>query len=220
MLLAACSSGSTSYRETLQKEYDTPIAASASALVQPLATVTPIASAAPQTQSTPTPSEPCRIVEYLTGYPTPSAAESVPFLSDPDPANGGVRYTGRIGIGPDLGDNPNVTYIIVITNESALPLTIRAIDFRLTAHQPAGASLGLPYFYSKGAGSFGSGAGEKATEYRIGPGLTTAAIFRTVPDRIPGTFDVEWAIQGTLGRVTVPVITPRPLPRPTPLPPC
>jgi len=213
-LLAACSGGSESYHET-------PLAANTSTSPPLIQTATPVVTAVRSPLRIPTPTPCDRIVERSpTGYPTPSPAESVAFLSDPDPANGGVQYKGRIGIGPYLGDSPSVTYILLITNESTLPLTIRTADFRVTARQPVGASLALPYFYSLSRGSFGAGVGEKATEYRAKPGQTTAAIFSIVPDRFPGTFDVEWVIQGTLGHVTVPVITPRALATATPPPPC
>lgn len=219
-LLAACSGSTQVTREPLPAQTSTAGPVSTVAPIASPPAASPVATAVRAILGTPTSVRPCSIVEYLTGYPTPSPAESIAFLSDPDPANGGVRYTGKIGIGPYLGDSPYVNYIIVIANESALPLTVRTTDFRLTARQSGGSSLGLPYFYSKGTGSFGAGAGERATEYRILPGQMTAALFQPMPASAPGTFDVEWAIQGALGRVAVPVITPMPLPPPTPLPPC
>src|SRR5258708_961807 len=86
-LLAACS-GETS-REPPQIATATPVAAITPTSAPSIPTAPPVVTAV--RPSIPMPSPTCVTIDLpLKGYSTPSPAESVAFLSDPDPANGGV----------------------------------------------------------------------------------------------------------------------------------
>lgn len=150
---------------------------------------------------------PTTVGDSVMLHPTPTTGETVLFRSMPE-LQTDVVYTGHIGIGL-LTTGFQTNYVLLVVNESDVPLTLRADDFTLISIRRQ-APLQFQVFAQTG----------RIEAIDVAPKSTMS--FGMSINGVMGDIKATWRIKGNLGTVEIPVYLPPPLPTPTtaPMPSC